>query len=73
VRYVGFKTDGRWSICDPCGGKRGYFTRRDAKASQKRLVKHQQDKASRINVYRCPHNDQYWHVGHGNPHHQETS
>jgi len=68
VRY-GFKIRGSWITCSPCN-KRGYWTRRLAKESEKRLVRHQGDKASKINVYRCPHDDQFWHVGHNT--HQEN-
>lgn len=46
----------RWVRCPDCG-KRGYFEKRVAKIIDRRLHD------SRMSVYRCPYNDELWHVG----------
>jgi len=52
-----------WYWCDHCW-KRGYTSRRNAKKCEKALVKLQGDKASHLDVYRCPETATVWHVGH---------
>jgi hypothetical protein len=52
-----------WDRCEPCW-KRGYYSCREAKKAEKVLVRLNGDKASHLDVYRCPHNPRIWHVGH---------
>ena len=48
----------RFTYCDDCG-KRGYLTRKAARAGKRLLHAHD----SRVQVYRCPHRE-LWHIGH---------
>lgn len=48
--------------CRSCE-KRTYDSRREARAAARRA--HPDDLLA---AYACPHNPQWWHIGHANPH-----
>lgn len=44
--------------CEPCG-KHSYSRRRDAKSLARSV-----HRGEGLVAYRCPHSDNYWHLGH---------
>lgn len=46
-------------------GKRGYFSRRDAKEIIRQMLEREDDpKGHMLNAYRCPVSPAFFHVGH---------
>lgn len=44
-------------------GKRCYQSKRDARTAARQL----RGRDGRLDVYRCDHDDRYWHIGHQPP------
>lgn len=51
---------GSGATCSACGGKVRFLTKHAAKVTIRRMMGRQ----GRLNAYRCPEDQHFWHIGH---------